>query len=170
MANRGLVAQAYFPKAALPIAALLACSREYAYGVLVLVAMSFLWGVSPSPQILWWPVIFAVQFTFTSGLAIFAAAFGVFFRDLRNVLELVFRVVFYLSATMYDIGRIPESFRSWFRFNPLYLFYESYRGVLLHAQAPDLARLSIVFVAGLLCACLSLRFMSAKEGTFVKYL
>ena len=54
------------------------------------------------------PVIAAVQYVFTLGMALAVASVNVFFRDLGNVLRHMLRLWFYLSPALYSLSRLED--------------------------------------------------------------
>lgn len=170
VSNRGLVAEAYFPKSALPITVVALTAYDYLFGVIVLLLLTLLLGVPINAKVLLWPIVFLVQFAFTLGISIFVSVIGVFFRDIQNVLTIAFRLGFYLSGAMYQISRIPEPVRPYFEWNPIHIFFDSYRRILLYDQFPSATRLGAICLASLLLILGGLSYMDRKEGTFIKHL
>jgi ABC-type polysaccharide/polyol phosphate export permease len=170
VANQGLVSQAYFPKSVLPLSVVLTNCHDYLYAFAVLIGITVVLGVPITPFILLWPVVFAVEFVFTLAFALLSAHIGVFFRDLQNILTILFRLGFYLSGTMYDISRVPESIQPYFRLNPIYILYESYRGILLYNRWPSAVHLGVLTVISVFLLWGGLRLMDRSQGNYVKYI
>jgi lipopolysaccharide transport system permease protein len=170
VSNRGLISEAYFPKAVLPFSVVLSKTHDFFYALLILLGIMILSGINITLMIFFLPIIFLIEFLFTLGLSIISSVVGVFFRDIQNILGLIFRILFYLSGTMYDISRLPEDFQPVFKLNPIYIFYESYRSILLYGKLPPLTQLSAVGLTAILVLGASLILIEKKEGQFVKYL
>lgn len=168
--NSSLISQAYFPRAVLPISIMLAGINDYIFAFVVLIVITVIIGVPLTPLLLLWPVVFAVQAVFTLGIALLVANIGVYFRDIENILNIVFRILFYFSAIMYSISRVPTELQPLFRYNPLYIFFESYRNILMYNSPPPVLHLSVTCFIGMLLLLLSLKMMSANEGHYIKYL
>lgn len=60
-----------------------------------------------------------LQLGLTLGLGLLGAAAHVFFRDLGQILGLVFMVWFYLTPIVYPWHLVPEPWRGWLLWNPL---------------------------------------------------
>ena len=81
-----IIKQVNFPKLVLPIADAVGGIVNFAFGLIQLTALLvFFYPNHISAWILLIPVVAAVQFVFTLGVAILASAITVFFRDLGNV-------------------------------------------------------------------------------------
>ncbi len=168
--NQDLISEAYFPKTVLPLSIVLSNAYDYLFGVIVLLLLAVFTGVPLMPMMLLWPLVFLGQLVFTLAASVLATTLGVFFRDLRNLLEIVFRLLFYFSGTMYSISRVPESIQPFFQLNPVYIFFESYRNLLLYNEFPPFFRLAAVCLVSGLMMLFALHYMGQKEGVFIKYL
>jgi len=169
ISNPQLVSAVYFPKAILPLSVALMYAHDYFYWFVTLLVMTIILGVPVTPMLFFWPLVFLIQFVFTLGISLLVANLGVFLRDLQNILEIVFHLMLYLSGTMYHISRVPEALQPYFRLNPIYIFFESYRNILLYNEFPPLQRLGVLFLLSLLMLFWALGLMFRKEGKYVKY-
>ena len=85
-ARATLIKQIAFPKIVLPVAAATAGVVGFVFGLIPLFGLMMLFYPDRiTPYLLFIPVIAAVQFVFTLGVAFLVAAGNVFFRDLGNV-------------------------------------------------------------------------------------
>jgi ABC-type polysaccharide/polyol phosphate export permease len=133
-----LIKQIQFPKIVLPMASTAAAVVGFAFGLIPLFAIMLLYPHRLSPYLALIPVIAAVQFLFTLGIAFFVAGVNVFFRDLGNVLRHFLRLWFYLSPGLYSLDTFDSSpaFRDHptllnvVHANPFATLFESYRAVI----------------------------------------
>ena len=142
--KQGLIRQVQFPKIVLPTAAVVAGTVSFVFG---LVALGIVYVFYPSRLSLWIltiPIIAAVQFVFTIGVALIFAAANAFFRDIQNVLRHFLRMWFYLSPVLYSLDRIEKihpSLHTILSLNPMAVLLNSYRSVTYGTSAPDWAGL-----------------------------
>jgi ABC-type polysaccharide/polyol phosphate export permease len=128
-----LIRQIQFPKIVLPTASVIAGTLSFAFG---LVALGFVYLFYLDRLTLWvllLPVIAAVQFLFTLGLAILLSSLNAFFRDIQNVLRHVIRLWFYLSPGLYSLASIGGSHKivvDILSLNPFAVLFTSYRAVI----------------------------------------
>ena len=133
-----LIKQIQFPKIVLPVAANTAGVVGFAFGLIPLFAIMLLYAHRISPFLVLIPVIAAVQYLFTLGVAFLVSAVNVFFRDLGNVLRHVLRLWFYLSPGLYSLTLLDQtaifqqnpilSFIA--HANPMAILFEAYRAVI----------------------------------------
>ncbi len=72
---------------------------------------------------------------------------NVFFRDIAQVLGMVFTGWFYLTPIVYPAAQVPARFQGWIELNPLAALVELYRQAFLGgrvALAPGTAGLALV--------------------------
>jgi lipopolysaccharide transport system permease protein len=153
VANMSLVTKIYFPREALPIAAMLARMLDFGVAACLLIILVLFFRVPIFP--LGWlflPLILAVQVALVLGLGLACAAANVFYRDVQSLLALGLQVWFYASPIIYPVTMVPERLQPFYYFNPMAGVLEAYRDVLLRAQVPGtyLVPSAIVAVALLL--------------------
>lgn len=163
-ANEGLIRSIYFPRALLPIASVIEQVLVLLPSMVVLVAITLLSGVMPDPRWLVLPLILILQTTFNLGAGLIAARVTDTFRDFKNILPFVFRILFYLSGVIYSVDAYVESetLRSLFHANPLYAFLTLARWSLLGTTLPGTVVLStVLWSLGLLV--IGFQFFRAAE-------
>lgn len=135
--NMNLVTKIYFPREILPVAALLARFVDFVIAAFILVALMIAFQAPFFPTgWLFLPVIIGVQISLTLGLGLVGAALNVFIRDIKHLLELVLRLLLYVSPVIYPASQVPESLRPLYFLNPMAGIITAYRDVLLYESLP----------------------------------
>lgn len=132
--NTQLLANLHFPRAVLPIAALI----EGTVGFLTSLIAFFLivgptHGVWPTLDIVWLLPILVIHVIFNLGLSMFVARLAVPFRDLNNLVPYLTRMWLYLSPILYGqatIDKAPAWARTVAEINPLVPILRLYRHAL----------------------------------------
>jgi len=140
-----LVTKVYFPREILPAAAILTKVVDLAFSSLILVALMVYYGHPPELTVLWVPLLFLTQFMFTLGLSLPLAALNLFFHDVRYLVGVALTLWFYLTPIIYPIDIVPDKYQIVFDLNPLSLFINAYRRVLLHGESPDFGKMFLGF-------------------------
>jgi lipopolysaccharide transport system permease protein/teichoic acid transport system permease protein len=150
--REGLIKQIMFPKIILPVTGSIAQVVSFLFGMLVL---AFVLVVAYTPhltaQIVWVPLIAAVQFVFVLGITFIVAAITVFYRDVGIVIGHFMRLLFWVSPILWSFSAVAgrgQSLAQAFdgvdqalglptgtlfgvlRYNPVSLLLESYRKVI----------------------------------------
>jgi lipopolysaccharide transport system permease protein len=135
--NMNLVGKIYFPREALPIAALLARIADFAISFVLLIALVLLYRIPLSPYgLLFLPLIFLIQITLLLGLGIGAAALNVFYRDVDPLLKLIIQIWFYASPILYPVTLVPQQWQWLYFLNPMAGIIAAYRDVLIYNRLP----------------------------------
>ncbi len=155
VANMNLIKKIYFPREAIPIAAMLARLMDFGVAAVLVIILMLIYKMPLYlPGLLFLPLILAIQITLILGLGMALSALNVFYRDVQSVLTLVIQIWFYASPIIYPVTMIPENLRTLYFFNPMAGILEAYRDVLIHAKLPGIyllpsaATAAVIFVIG----------------------
>lgn len=135
--NMPLVTKVYFPREALPIAAMFARLMDFgiAFSLVVLLMVYYKMPIALEAWI-YLPVILAIQLALVAGLGLACAALNVFYRDVQPLLTLAVQMWFYASPIIYPVTLVPESIRQYYYLNPMAGILETYRNILLYGEPP----------------------------------
>lgn len=137
LGNANYVKKAVFPLEILPLVKLLSALVNALFSLTVLFAGILLinHGIHWTAVLL--PLVWLPMLLFTLGCGYFLASLGVFVRDIGTLIGVVTTMLFFLTPIFYPISAIPQGFRFIYRINPLALFVEDARRVVLWGLFPD---------------------------------
>lgn len=154
--NKSMIKAFTFPRASIPIAAVLQATMTAAFtmGVMCLAIIA----IPPHafPQISWVLLIpiFAIQTVLNLGLMFITARIGFHLPDMANVLGVLSRFLMYGSGVMFPITRFVDdpTVIAALEMNPLFQIIDMMRTALLDGQVPDLRAwaISILWAVGTL--------------------
>ena len=101
--NQGLIASLQFPRAVLPIATVLAELFTLLPALLVLVVLVPLSGEPVQASWLLLPAAVALQWVFGTGVALIASRLVSEYRDLKQLVPFVLRILMYVSGVFFSI-------------------------------------------------------------------
>lgn len=111
------------------------------------------------------PLIFLPLMLLTLGVSWFLASFGVFFRDIAQVMPVVSTALLFLSSAIVPVSILPERLQVIFHLNPLTFFIDQARAVALVGIAPNWGALALALVGGFFAAWLGHAwFMVTQRG------
>ncbi|HEX2914183.1 MAG TPA: ABC transporter permease [Chloroflexia bacterium] len=113
------------------------------------------------------PVVIAIEFFFTLGLALIISAANVFFRDVMHITAVVTGIWFYITPVFYRTAGTPNDFEFLYSLNPMNHLIQAYRQVLLYGQLPDLTTLAGLAAMALLTFGIGLFFFQRLKYDFV---
>lgn len=110
--------------------------------------------------------IFVIQFIFVFGLSLLLGALNLFYRDVQYFFNLVLTLWFYLTPVIYATEFFPEKYRWIFKLNPMSVFINAYREVLVGKGVLNIGSIAIGVIISLLIFIVSYRIFKKLEGVF----
>ena len=166
--NQKILTSVTFPRKILPLSCILDGFIDYLAGLLILIPLLIVFNASFSFNMLWLPILLAIQLMLTTGLVFICATIGAYYTDLRNILQFTLRLWFYLSPALYSITLIPDRYKTTYMIlNPFASLFESYKNVLVRGQGVSDYLLAPVFI-GLTALILGVNYFNRKEYSLIK--
>lgn len=160
----GLLSKVNISMAQLPIAIigseLVVLAVSFAFFALFLLAIDYPMQV----QMLWLLPVVLVHSLLIYGVGLLLAVLVVFSRDLREIINVVLQIWFWLTPIVYLEAILPDSYQWWFAINPISYVIDMYRAPILSAQAPDLFNLAMTLLVALVFLALARKLFRALEG------
>lgn len=134
--NLPLIRSIKFPRAVLPVAAVVGETIMLGPALLCIVFVVLVTGTTPKVTWLLVPLVLVMQFAFNLGAACCAARLTDHFRDVAHLIPYLMTIWMYLSGVLYDAERFLEdpTMLQVFRLNPMYAYVELARDALLHGS------------------------------------
>jgi len=169
VSNSNLITKIYFPREILVYSAIISKMVDFFYSCLVLIFFLIIFQIPISISILWVPIILAIQLILMAGIALFVAAFNLFYRDIQYLLNLILLLWMYMTPIMYPIEIIPQKYRFIMSLNPMAVIVNAYRQVILSGKDPNLVSLSIAAGVSLVIFGIGFTLFKKMEGEFADY-
>ena len=168
LGNGSLIKKVYLPSEIFPFVYVSANFAHYLLSIPLLFLLLLFYQVPPSGALLFFPVVLAIQFLFTYGLALILASLAVQFRDLLQVVPNMLMIWFFLTPVFYSSATVPGKFRLLMDCNPMAHVIQAYQAIFFARQAPAFAGLAAVAgLAGVLCL-VGLWFFDRRKDFFVE--
>ncbi len=143
VANSSLIKKIYFPREILVLSTLLAKTFDLSLSTLIFIALMVWFKVPITVFMTLFIPIFIIQFLFTFALGLLLASLNLFYRDVQYLFNLVLTLWFYLTPVIYSVEFFPARFRWIFKINPMSVFINAYRKVLLGGSWPSFSSLGL---------------------------
>ena len=167
VASQSLITKVYFPRAAVPVAAVLAGVIDFAIALVVLVAMMAFYGVWPTVHALWaLPLLFLLTLITVLAVSLWLAALNVQYRDVKYALPFLTQVWLFITPIAYPSSLIEEPWRTVYGLNPMAGVVEGFRWSLLGADTAPGPIVLVSAVAALALLVTGSLFFSKMERTF----
>jgi ABC-2 type transport system permease protein len=145
--NSGLLKSVLFPRAILPIGAVLFNLAQFALTISVFLPAMMLWyRVPPSLPMILFPALVVLQLIFTIGIALILSTATAFFRDVRHLLEVALAVMFWTTPIVYELSQVPERLQMLILLSPVSPFVVAYQQIFYYRAWPDPA---VYVIAGM---------------------
>lgn len=95
------------------------------------------------------PLTMAPLLLICGGLSFAIAAFGVYLRDVPQLVNVACQVLFFMTPIFYSLAMVPENLRWMLKINPLTPIVEQTRALFLYGQQPDYTVCAWLFLVGL---------------------
>jgi ABC-type polysaccharide/polyol phosphate export permease len=113
------------------------------------------------------PLLFLLQFVFTTGLGFVLATVNVFFRDVYHLMGVFITVWMFGTPIFYPFALVREAGYGWLmELNPMHWMIDSYRTVLVYGEWPAWRPLLQLAVVGSVLFLLGGKFFMAQKKRF----
>lgn len=163
-----LLQQIYVPKITFVVISVLKNLFKFIIGLIALFIFLLIYKVEFSLYMLEVIVVIASHFLFLLSLSTISAHFGVYFRDLRNLMQYICRAMYYLSPVMFRVDNLTPELQRWIFLNPLTVFMESYRNVLLYQRHPIWLGLLIISIISIILLYIGLKLLFKYDKEYAK--
>jgi lipopolysaccharide transport system permease protein len=133
IAGGNLIKKVLFPAEVLPIVTVLANMVHFFLGLPILAAFLIYYQAPLQvSELVWFPVVVAVQLLLTVGLALIVSALTVHFRDLKDLLSNLLTFWFFATPIIYPMVAAPAQGRRLLNLNPFTHLAVSYQEILFY--------------------------------------
>jgi ABC-type polysaccharide/polyol phosphate export permease len=161
-----LILNSAFPRALLPLSAVLTAFGRFVPTIVVYVPIHLAAGLPVGPHLLWVFPIFALLTLLACGLSMLVAAAQVYFRDLSSFLPYALRIWLYCSPVLYYAERVPDRYKFILDVNPLGGLLTAWSDVLNRGHAPEAASMLLGLAWGVGLFVVAGLFFMSREREF----
>lgn len=169
LSNFGLITKVYIPKFVLPVSKVLSSAVNFFFTVLSLYIILFFKGISVNINHLALPFVFLTLMMFILGISFMVSALAVFFRDLVHLYSVFITMWMYLTPILYPLEIVPENFRQYIVYNPLYHFITFVRTIIVKGSLPDPTAFLVCFAYGIGSLLIGLTIFKYLQDDFIYY-
>ena len=168
--RRSTVAKVYFPKYILVVTEILVDGFKLGVCMVIAAAMMLYFRVGVTWEIVMLVPLLAIVAVFTFGVSCFMLHWGVFLNDLSNIMDILLRMLVYFTGVFFSIPRrftapLNSLLVKW---NPMALFLDSARNILLYHEHPDYAMLIFWGILSVVVAYAGVQLIYKNENSYIK--
>lgn len=139
----GVLSQFNLPKYIFPLVSIFVNTWKFLCVSVVVMIAAAAFGYLPNKHYIYLPLLLILQLILITGVTLPLSIGATLMNDLLTVVSSVFRLFFFLSGIFFSVEHVPENLKSWFFANPMAVFINSYRDVIVRNQAPDFGHLGM---------------------------
>ena len=153
-----------FPVDILPIVPLGSATIHAAFNFIVLiVALTLTSNLHAGVSLL--PVLIIPLFFLSMGFAWFLAAWGVFIKDMSQIVPIFIQMLFFLSPILYPVSAVPQALRPVYSYSPVSIVIEAGRQAISGGNI-DWAMWFMALVIGIVASLLGYAFFQHNRDEF----
>jgi lipopolysaccharide transport system permease protein len=126
-----LVKKVYFPRLAIPIAAVLSGIVDFALAFLVLLGMMLYYSVIPTFNTLWLPLLLLLALVTALGVGLWLSAMNVQYHDVQYTVPFLTQFWLFATPIAYPSSLLAEPWHTLYGLNPMVGVVEGFRWALL---------------------------------------
>jgi lipopolysaccharide transport system permease protein len=166
--RRSIVLNMTFNRTLLPLSGTLTEAVAFSASLILLAVMMIVYGVAPTPAILWLPVVIAATLLLSIGVAYPAALLGIWMPEIGNFVMSFVRVLFFIAPGLVPLSQISGTAHDLLLINPMTGLFESYRDALLYGDSPGAFELLYPALVGALLLALFVPLFRSEQRQFAK--
>lgn len=167
-----LIKKVYLPKYIFPLEKCLFALINLMLSLIAVLAVMLIQGVFPSWSALLFPIPVIYCFIFCVGFSLILSALTVFFRDIMHLYSVLLTVWMYLTPLIYPFSLVENTpfISDIVRYNPMTLFIEYFRSVVMYGTVPSLETNLLCLVISLLTFALGALIFSKAQKRFILHI
>lgn len=149
--SANLIKKVYFPRLIIPISSVISGAVDFVLAFLVLLGMMLYYGITPTVNIVWLPLLLLLALVTSLGVGLWLSAMNVQFRDVRYIVPFLTQFWMFATPVAYPSSLLSEPWRTLYGLNPMVGVVEGFRWALLGTTPPGpMLALSTLVAIGLL--------------------
>lgn len=160
LGNAGLIKKVYIPKYIFPLSKVMFGFTNMLFSLVAVLIVGLITKTKFSISILLFPLPLIYIFIFALGISLILAVYAIFFRDLLHLYGILILIWTYLTPIFYPVSILPNYLQKTVIFNPMYVFINNFREIVLYGKIPTLHSNIL---------CLFYAFLSIGIGIVVFY-
>ena len=177
--NAPLVKKIYFPREVFPLMSVLTKVVEFGVDIVVLMGLMLWYGMYPTTQMIWLPLLVAYLIFAVLSVSLLGAALNVFYRDISQLLPVAISLLMYASPIIYPLSLVKQYLLERpdapshahivyfvYTINPIVGIIDAFQRTILHGLNPDPAVMLPGMMFVMVVLPISYTYFKRKESFF----
>jgi lipopolysaccharide transport system permease protein len=163
--NQRVITKVYFPRVALPLAAVTASLVDFAISFGMFALLMIFYKIPPTLAIVWFPFFLLMAVATALGVGLWLSALNAIYRDVRYVVPFLIQFWMFASPVAYPSSLVPEKWRWVYGLNPMAGVIEGFRWSLTGRGNPPGMMLGASVAVVVLLLGAGLAYFQRMEAT-----
>jgi len=115
----------------IPFTPVLAGLLDFAIASSILVVMMVWYGIVPTPNIIFLPLLLLLMILTASGIGMWLSALAIQYRDVKHAMQFVVQLLMYAAPVVWPVSLIPEKYRLLYGLYPMAGVIEGFRSSII---------------------------------------
>lgn len=164
--SQDLIQKVYFPRLAIPVATVLSGLVDFALAFLVLLGMMWFYGIAPTWNVVWLPLLLLLALVTSLGVGLWLSALNVQYRDVRYTVGFMVQAWLFATPIAYPSSLLSEPWRTLYGLNPMAGVVEGFRWALLGTDTAPGPMIAVSSLAALAILAGGAFYFRRMERTF----
>jgi lipopolysaccharide transport system permease protein len=129
--NSAIFTKVYYPRLFIPLVPVLSKLVDLAIAFLLFIALMIYYRVTPTPHIVFVPVLIALMIAATAGLGMWLSALAIQFRDVKHAMTFATQILMYAAPVVWPVSLVPAQYRLWYGLYPMVGVIEGFRAAFI---------------------------------------
>ena len=156
--NGNLIKKVYIPKYIFPLAKVTSSFVNMLFNLVAILIVMVFTRTGFHASALLFPLPLICLYLFTCGIGMILSALAVQFRDVTHLYSVLMMAWMYATPIFYPISAVPDWVQTIIHLNPLYMYIDVFRQLLLYGAIPS---------AGAWLGCFATALVSLAIGSLV---
>jgi homopolymeric O-antigen transport system permease protein len=163
--HRYLISRVAFPREIIPLSYVAAALVDLGIGMVMLAAMMYYFGFSPTLNTLYAIPVIGMLIIFSVAVALCCSSFQARFRDIGVAMPLLLQVLMFTAPVVYSSAAIPQSVKAIYFANPLAILIEAFRQAAASGVSPDGGEMIYCGTVSIVCLVFSYILFKRLDAT-----
>ena len=164
--SANLITKVYFPRLAIPIAAVLSGSVDFVLAFFVLVGMMVYYNVAITINMLWIPLLWLLALVTSLGVGLWLSTLNVKYRDVGYILPFMTQLWLFATPIAYPSSLLSAPWRTLYGLNPMVGVVEGFRWALLGTDTAPGPMVAVSTLISLVLLVTGALYFRRTEKTF----
>ena len=166
VSSANLIRKVYFPRLVIPSAAIGSGLVDFGLAFLVLLGMMAFYGIVPTVNVLWLPLLLLLALVTSLGAGLWLTAMNVQFRDVRYAVPFLVNAWMFATPIAYPSSLLEEPWRTLYGINPMAGVVEGFRWALLATDTQPGSMVLVSAVVAVVMLVSGAYYFRRMEKTF----